>query len=90
MIDKIKLKKDSSSRYLYRPSKHKNRFELRNVIVDKCLHSDEYNETEFLKHYRVPKEFFWALHEKIKDDDIFNKVRGKEKNRHPNYIFLSS
>ena len=80
MIATIKSKKDSSSRYLYRPPNYKHRFELRNDLVDKRLHSNEYNETEFLEHFRVRKEFFWALHEKIKDDEMFNKVRGtKEK-----------
>ena len=58
MIAKIKFKKDSSSRYLYRTSKYKNRYELRFDLVDKLLHSNEYNETEFLEHFRVRKEFF--------------------------------
>lgn len=71
-----------SRRYLFRPSARKG---LGSQIFqrDLCEEISEdklpwLTEDEFLQKYRVHKETFWHLHEKIKDHPVFQPPSGEE------------
>ena len=73
----MQFKRHSKARYLFR-SGYKSRDAKRINKVDKTLYTtDKFTPTEFKKHFRVSWEMFWAVHERISDDEEFNSLPGK-------------
>lgn len=69
----------SNNRYIFRSKQYRNRHGF--FDWDDCLSdsSRRYNDTEFLKHFRVSRTNFWRLVSLIQNHEEFKSKKGKRK-----------
>ncbi len=60
-------------RFFFRKSYYRKRDKKRERTVHKSLYSDKFSNREFREHFRVDRDIFEKLHDKIKCDRVFNK-----------------
>ena len=72
-------KRQARRRYIYRAKKYKSRDVERSEKLKQILESDFYTDDQFKAHFRVCREMFWAIYDRIKDDEIFRPVLKKPK-----------
>ena len=83
----MKFKRHSKARYLFQ-SCYRSRCTKRNIKVDKVLNTEKFTPTEFKEHFRVSREMFWAIHERISDDVEFVSVLQAKRKRGSSELHL--
>eukprot|EP00979_Chaetoceros_neogracilis_P011635 scaffold2927_cov268-Chaetoceros_neogracile.AAC.40 len=83
----MKFKRHSKARYLFR-SCYRSRYVKRTTKVDKALFTKKFTSTEFKEHFRVCREMFWAIHERIRDDVEFVSVSQAKRKRGSSELHL--
>lgn len=83
----MQFKGHSKARYLFRAC-YKSRDAKRTNKVDKTLHTEKFTPTEFKEHFRVSREMFWAIHERISDDVEFVSVSPVKRKRGSSELHL--
>ena len=88
MHNKAVLKKLETNRYLFRTTnyrKNRHKFDIDDALSS---NSEKYNDEEFLFTFRISRESFFLLLEKMKDRRAFKRVSKKKQQRSIAYQLL--
>jgi hypothetical protein len=76
-MDYVRYQDAKAKRYMFRSSKYRKKEVIPSAVAHKMLYSDRLNDGEFLEHFRMSRQMFMELHDRLYgNEDDWSRGKG--------------